>query len=115
MTVIFKLASREEWSAAEAEGAYHGSEHDRRDGFIHFSTGEQLAETLAKHYAGRDGLLLIAVDSELLGEALQWEPARNGDLFPHLYAPLPVAATLWTREISLDADGIHIIPAEAKA
>lgn len=114
MTVIFKVASQEEWAAAKAEGAYRGSAHDLRDGFIHFSTEDQLAGTLAKHYAGRDGLLLIAVDPASLGEALKWEPARNGDLFPHLYAPLPVAAALRVRALPLGADGVHIISAGAE-
>lgn len=114
MTVIFKVASQEEWSAAD-DGLYRGSAHDRRDGFIHFSTAEQLAGTLAKHYAGQNGLLLIAIDPAALGVALKWEEARNGDLFPHLYASLPVTAALWTRLLPLGEDGIHIIPAEAKA
>jgi uncharacterized protein (DUF952 family) len=113
MPLIFKICDAPEWDAALASGSYAGSEHDRRDGFIHFSTAAQLPGTLAKHYAGREGLVLIAFDAEALGPQLKWEPARDGDLFPHLYAVLPTAAALWTRPLPLGADGAHLIPAEA--
>jgi uncharacterized protein (DUF952 family) len=112
MILIFKICSEDEWNAAKASGAYEGSEHDRRDGFIHFSTEGQLAGTLAKHYAGRGNLLLIAFEADALGDGLKWEPARGGDLFPHLYAPLPTAAALWAKPLPLGGDGRHILPAE---
>lgn len=115
MTLIFKICQQDEWSAAERDGHYAGSAHDRRDGFIHFSTAAQLAGTLARHYAGRDGLVLIAFDAGALGPQLKWEAARDGDLFPHLYAVLPASAALWTRPLPLGADGAHAIPDEARA
>ena len=113
MTLIYKICGSTEWAEAEASGSYPGSEHDRRDGFIHFSTPAQLAGTLAKHFTGRADLQLIAVDAGALGEALRWEPARDGDLFPHLYAELPVAAALWTQALKMGKSGDHILPAEA--
>jgi uncharacterized protein (DUF952 family) len=113
VTLIFKICPSEDWMAAEASGTYRGSEHDRRDGFIHFSTATQLAGTLAKHYAGRADLLLIAVDADALGHALRWEPARDGDLFPHLYGALTVAAARWSETLNIDETGRHILPAEA--
>jgi uncharacterized protein (DUF952 family) len=109
---IFKICSGDEWRAAVSSSAYNGSEHDQRDGFIHFSTAAQLPGTLAKHYAGRDHLLLIAFDADALGNALKWEPARDGDLFPHLYAPLATTAALWAKPLPVDADGRHILPPE---
>lgn len=114
MTLIFKLCDAAEWDAAKAAGIYQGSEHDQRDGFIHFSTAMQLPGTLAKHYAGQGNLLLIAFKADALGEALKWEAARGGDLFPHLYGPLLMALAIWTKPVPLGADGIHILPEEAK-
>jgi uncharacterized protein (DUF952 family) len=114
MTVIYKICASAEWAAAETSGSYAGSEHDRRDGFIHFSTAAQLAGTLAKHFAGRSDLRLIAIDADALGDALRWDPARDGDLFPHLYGALPIAAALWTRELKIGASGDHILPTEAR-
>jgi uncharacterized protein (DUF952 family) len=85
MPTIYKIGSASLWRAAEKAGVFHGSEDDRRDGFIHFSTADQVEETAAKHFAGQADLLLIAVDSAKLGDALKWEPSRGGALFPHLY------------------------------
>ena len=114
MTIIYKICPIAEWEAALRAGQYDGSEHDRRDGFIHFSTASQLAATLQKHYAGQHGLMLIALEADTLGEALRWEPARDGDLFPHLYAPLPSSAALWTKELPVGDSGLHFLPSEAR-
>jgi uncharacterized protein (DUF952 family) len=111
---IYKICDAAEWDAAIAAGAYHGSEHDRRDGFIHFSTAAQLPGTLARHYAGRENLVLIAFNGDVLGAALKWEPARDGDLFPHFYAPLVTSTALWTKPLPLGDDGRHTLPAEVK-
>ncbi|MFC3711522.1 DUF952 domain-containing protein [Sphingoaurantiacus capsulatus] len=110
MTHIYKIMGRDEWAAAQAAGVYDGSAHDRRDGFIHFSTAEQAAETAAKHFAGRNDLLLLTIEMAGFGEALKWEPSRGGALFPHLYAPLPLDAVIAMRELPLGADGAHIFP-----
>ncbi|HET7848501.1 MAG TPA: DUF952 domain-containing protein [Pseudolabrys sp.] len=92
MTTIYKICPAPLWREAERGGAFRGSEVDCRDGFIHFSTGAQLAETAKKHFAGQRDLLLVHVDAARLGEALKWEPSRGGALFPHLYGELPLAA-----------------------
>jgi uncharacterized protein (DUF952 family) len=113
MTLVFKICGKAEWAEAEALGHYHGSADDLRDGFIHLSTAAQLAGTLAKHFAGRDDLLLIAFEAEALASALKWEPSRGGHLFPHLYAPLPAGGVLWLRPLGRDEAGRHIIPPEA--
>ena len=94
---IFKIATKAQWSEAEAKGVFEGAPIDVRDGYIHFSTAEQLEETLAKHFAGQTDLLIITVESESFGAALKWEPSRGGQLFPHLYAALPVSAALEVR------------------
>ncbi|RIA56843.1 DUF952 domain-containing protein [Dichotomicrobium thermohalophilum] len=110
--IIYKLMKTYAWREAEAAGVYHGSADDERDGFIHFSTADQLPGTLAKHFAGQEGLTLVAVDAATLGDKLVWEPSRRGDLFPHLYDPLPTDAVLWTRSLPLNADGTHELPSD---
>jgi uncharacterized protein (DUF952 family) len=107
MNLIFKIAGAEEWRLAQAAGVFEGAAVDRADGYIHFSTALQAAETAAKWFAGRSDLVLAAVDAETLGSALRWEPSRGGALFPHLYAPLPLSAVRWTRSLPLGADGRH--------
>jgi uncharacterized protein (DUF952 family) len=90
--VIYKLLATAEWHAAQAAGELRGGAADLADGYVHFSTAGQVVETARRHFAGVPGLTLLAVDPDVLGAALRWEPSRGGALFPHLYAPLPVHA-----------------------
>lgn len=103
--VAYKLVDRTEWDAARAAGAYEGSAVDRADGYIHLSTAAQLAETARRHYAGREDLMLVAVDTGLVGETLRWEASRGGALFPHIHGPLPLSATLSERALSVGDNG----------
>lgn len=109
-TPIYKICSRALWEEAERDGLFPGSPADQADGYIHLSTAEQVTETAAKHFRGEPDLVLVAVDAEALGEALKWEPARGGALFPHLHGPLPVAAALWVKPLGTAPDGGHHLP-----
>jgi uncharacterized protein (DUF952 family) len=109
-STIYKICPAAEWRAAREAGRYDGAKVDRSDGYIHFSTAAQVAETAAKHFAGAGDLVLVAVDAAALDGALKWEPSRGGDLFPHLYAALPLAAVRWTKPLPLGADGRHVFP-----
>jgi uncharacterized protein (DUF952 family) len=111
MTPIYKICTASEWSEAERAGTYRGSAVDVKDGFIHFSTAEQAAETAAKWFAGQHGLVLVAVDADALGDRLKWEPSRGGALFPHLYGELAVNAVQRVDPLPLDDTGRHVFPA----
>ncbi len=106
---LYHMARRQDWERAEAEGAYRGSADDRRDGFMHFSTAAQVEESAARHRAGQADLLLIVVPEDGTGP-WKWEPARGGDLFPHLYGELPVTAAVGVHELPLGEDGRHVFP-----
>jgi uncharacterized protein (DUF952 family) len=110
MTAIYKIYPAAMWAEVERSGRFTGMPIDLKDGYIHFSTGEQTPETAALHFKGQDGLVLIAVDGDALGAALKWEPSRGGALFPHLYGDLPLSAVLWTKPMPLGPDGRHRIP-----
>ena len=110
MTTIYKICRQGEWLAAEAAGVYRGAPVDQQDGFIHFSTATQLAETAARHFAGAADLMLIAVDATALDGALKWEPSRGGALFPHLHADLPLTAVRWTRPLPDEVGGRRSLP-----
>jgi uncharacterized protein (DUF952 family) len=107
--LIFKIIPRIEWE--NAGETYHGSAHDRADGFLHFSTAKQLPQTLALYYDGQTDLVLVAVETDALGDALRWEHAPSrGEDFPHLFTPLPRDAVVWTRKLADDAPGRLNLP-----
>ena len=110
MTLIYKICSEALWREAERAGVFLGAGIDHADGYIHFSTATQARETAARHFAGEGDLLLVAVEAEALGDALRYEPSRGGDLFPHLYAPLPLEAVRSVRPLPLAPDGHHVFP-----
>ena len=107
---IYKIATAPAWREAEKAGVFTGAAIDLSDGYIHFSTAEQVKETAARHFAGQANLVLVAIDADKLGEALKYEASRGGALFPHLYAPLDPAAARWVKSLPLDVDGIHRFP-----
>jgi uncharacterized protein (DUF952 family) len=109
--LIYHMCPFEVWATALAAGTYSGTAQDQADGFIHFSTRAQIAESAKKHRAGQDGLVLVAVDIERLGDRLKWEAARGGDLFPHLYGPLDPAESANVHPLPLGPDGLHVFPA----
>ena len=109
---VYRLLATEAWQRAQAAGGFLGSEHDLRDGFIHFSTAAQLAETAARHYAGQAGISLLWVSVAALGSSLRWEPSRGGALFPHLSGPLPLSAVMRVEPLALDAAGLHVLPTD---
>ena len=113
--LIFKIVHAPEWREAERGRSYAGSEKDKGDGFLHFSTAEQVLGTLAKYYAGADDLILVAADPALLGAALKFEPARDGALYPHLYAALPIGVVAWSKTIKRMPGGEVELPPELDA
>ncbi|MEQ1716364.1 MAG: DUF952 domain-containing protein [Hyphomicrobium sp.] len=110
--LVYKVVSAAEWHAAGASGFYGGSPDDIRDGFIHLSCAHQLAGTLAKYFRGNGTLVLIAFSAADLGPGLTFEASRGGDLFPHLYGPLPTAPALWQRPLQLGADLVPVVDEE---
>lgn len=106
MTRVYKIMSQDDWATALGGGQFAGSAVDLADGYIHLSAADQAQETARRHFAGRADLVLVAYDGEALGPDLRWEPSRGGALFPHLYGPLPTAASIEARALTLDADGV---------
>jgi uncharacterized protein (DUF952 family) len=111
--LIFKILRAPEWAQLETAGETEGAPIDVADGYVHFSTAAQAAETAAKHFAGEDGLKLLAVDAAGLGPDLRWEVSRGGAEFPHLYRRLALTDVLWVEDLPLE-DGTHRFPARAQ-
>ena len=108
--LIFKIFRTDEWAALRRDGETDGAPIDVADGYVHFSTATQAAETAAKHFAGEDGLFLLALEAEPLGDDLKWEVSRGEQLFPHLYRKLKLSDVAWAQPLPLD-NGVHQFPA----
>jgi len=107
--MIYKICTGEEWRETEASGKFPGAPVDIADGFIHFSTGDQVAGTAARHFAGQQGLLVLSVNTDDLGPALKWEVSRGGARFPHLYGALKRSQIMRADPLPLGPDG-HCFP-----
>ncbi|MFK7753804.1 MAG: DUF952 domain-containing protein [Sedimentitalea sp.] len=107
--LIYKIFHADEWADLQSNGQTPGAPIDIEDGFVHFSTAAQAAETAARHFAGVEGLVLLAVEGDTLGDDLKWEPSRGGDLFPHLYRDLRITDVQWSSPLPLE-DGVHVFP-----
>lgn len=109
--LIYKIFRTDEWAALQAAGETDGAPVDVADGFVHFSTAAQAAETAAKHFSGEDGLTLLAIEADSLGADLKWEVSRGGALFPHLYRKLRLTDVVWAKPMPL-VGGVHQFPDE---
>ena len=107
MQNIFKILDSATFERMKSSGVLHGAAIDLEDGYIHFSTAQQVRETARLHFSGRSNLMLLAVASEPLGTALKWEASRSGQLFPHLYAALTMQDVLWAKP--LDPDEVALV------
>ncbi len=107
--LIYKIFRADEWATLQRDGETAGAPVDLADGFVHFSTAAQASETASKHFAGIDGLVLLACDADALGEDLKWEVSRGGAEFPHLYRKLRLQDVLWCDPLPL-IDGVHQFP-----
>lgn len=107
---IYKVASREIYDASLEEGRFVGQPIDLKDGYIHFSSAPQLSETIRLYFAGLGDQVLFQVPSAPLGAALKWEASRGGDLFPHLFATLPMSAVSNMTPLDVPADGVVSLP-----
>ncbi len=109
-TTAYKVLTADQMAVLEHEGVFTGAPVDKADGYIHLSTAAQLTETVDKHFAGQDDLHVAAVDLEAMGEAVKWEESRGGQLFPHLYADLPLSAVIAYGPMKRDDDGTVRLP-----
>ena len=110
--LIYKIFRESEWTDMQDAGETAGAPVDLSDGYIHFSTAAQARETAEKHFAGLKGLVLVAAETDRMGD-LRWEVSRGGEKFPHLYEPFRMAHVAWHRDLPLEPNG-HVFPAEMR-
>ncbi len=107
---IYKVCQHHLFEASVAAGRFLGAPIDTTDGYIHFSTAEQLRETLRLYFAGQTNLTLFSVPCATLGDRLVWEPSRGGALFPHVYGDLAMDEIADSAVIAVAGDGRVDLP-----
>ncbi len=90
--MIYKILRPGEWEEFESSGTFEGSPDDHRDGFIHCSSRAQLAATAARIFAADQSLVVATISTDNLNDPVRWEPSGSGELFPHIYGSIPLAA-----------------------
>ena len=106
---VYKICSKSEWLVAKKNKKFIGTKKDIEDGFIHFSDKSQIKDTLNKYFSKKDGLILLKIETVNL-DNLVWEQASDGNMFPHLYAPLNISDVCNEYDIVLNKDGTHTLP-----
>lgn len=106
--VAYKVLTASQLAEWRSTGVFNGAPVDLADGFIHLSAADQLSETVRKHFSGQDGLWVCSIDLEALGDAVSWEQSRGGQLFPHVYAPLPLSAALAIEPLEWAGDEVRL-------
>ena len=106
----YKVLTADQMAALERDGTFTGAPVDLKDGYVHLSTADQLAETIDKHFTGQADLHIVAVDLAAYADKLRWEPSRGGQLFPHLYAPLLLETAVAYSPLERHDDGSIRLP-----
>ncbi len=113
-STVVKILRHEELVKFRDARTFDGSEDDRRDGFIHLSSLEQTAGSLGRHFSidgvGEEGVSLLFLDPDALGDALRWESSGGGQRFPHYYDTLKWDQVRRSVMLDVDESGRHILP-----
>ena len=106
---VYHFCPARAWNEARRRGRLSRPTEGGGGGFLHFSTADQLATSLALHGGDRDDLVLLEVPVEAMGASFVFERSRGGALFPHLYADLPAAAVRRTAPLPR-RNGRYVLP-----
>ena len=108
--LIYKILTSSQWDIFARSGQFGGSEHDLSDGFIHMCSGPQLQDTLDKHYATSNEIILVGFDESSFDHELKWEISRGGEKFPHFYSDLPFSALVNVHRLAQTQKGGFVLP-----
>ena len=98
--LIYKILLPDEWTEFEAARTFTGSPFDHSSGFVHCSSRAQVGPTAARVFPEEPKLIVAAIDAAVLGDAVRWERAADGGVFPHVYTPIPLTAVVAVHEIA---------------
>jgi uncharacterized protein (DUF952 family) len=92
--MIYHVTTQDAWQQAQRQGFYEAASL-MDEGFIHLSTGVQVAGVLERYYKGQNNLLLLHIDEHKLVAELKYELAPSvNELFPHVYGSINLDAVV---------------------
>ena len=98
--LIYKILLPAEWAAFETAGRFDGSPFDHSSGFIHCSSRTQVGATAVRVFGQEPELVVVAVETDALGDVVRWEAAPDGGTFPHVYASVPLDAVVAVHRVA---------------
>jgi uncharacterized protein (DUF952 family) len=109
MKIIYHLANKADWTAAQSTGEYQPSSLTE-EGFIHCSKDvPQMLRVAARLYQGRDDLQVLDLDLDKLESVVKYEPSRSGEVYPHVYGKLNLKAVTRIRDLGIDGRQEHFL------
>ena len=110
---IFHVALEADWLAAQAAGDYRTSTRGRtleQEGFIHAGRREQVLPVLERFYDDAGPLLLLTVDPDRLSSPVRDDEVAPGEVYPHVYGPIDLAAVVSADPVERGPDGTWVLP-----
>ena len=118
MEPLFHLTTPDCWEDALASGLYPWSTRGLRfeeAGFVHCSTWEQVERVASIVYPGEMTLSLLVIDPESVGAEVCYENLEGGgELFPHIYGPLPLESVVRVMTLHANTAGRIWLPAPGR-
>ncbi len=103
MPALYHLVPRRTWE--ENPGQPFRADSLRSEGFIHCSFADQVAGSANRFYADQQDLLVLHIDPAQLSSPVKEEPSGTGELFPHIYGPIPRDAVVRVQVLQRGSDG----------
>jgi uncharacterized protein (DUF952 family) len=102
---LFHIIGSEVWAGLGPSDHYRPASLVE-EGFVHLSYADQVVGTADRFYRDLADAVVVEFDRAALGAAVIDEDSYgSGQRFPHLYAPVPVAAAVAIHPLSRGADG----------
>ena len=115
---VFHICSRHALDDARRHGAYRADSLGH-EGFIHLSRAHQVLPTARAYFAGVPDLVVLLIDPTQLSAPLVYEPPAplpshapkpaDGDLYPHCYGPIDLAAIVDVIELAQYSNEAYVI------
>ncbi|QEN05183.1 DUF952 domain-containing protein [Thiospirochaeta perfilievii] len=108
--MIYHLINKEKWNKVKSKVYYRPKSVDR-EGYIHCSYDDQLLKVAESFHRGEEGLLVLCINEQFLGDMLRSEDLFNlNEKYPHVYGELPIKSIEKVVPLEVNESGDFIKP-----